>query len=222
MVTRHPHVLNIAMDPNVLAASMDETAFSERAGRLLHYSVTTEEFLDAVRDFAQEELFPIGLRLLSGAIDPQHAARAYSALAESIVSACLAFVETSFAADHGRPPRGRAIVLALGKLGSREMTAASDLDLILIYDFDPGRPESDGQRPLHAAQYYTRIAQRLIAALTAPNSARRVVRGGYAPSPLGPPGSGGDAIRQLRRISDHRGRNLGAHGPDPRARHRGR
>jgi [glutamine synthetase] adenylyltransferase / [glutamine synthetase]-adenylyl-L-tyrosine phosphorylase len=63
-------------------------------------------------------------------------------------------------------PGGRSIVLALGKLGSREMTAASDLDLMLIYDFDPARPESDGSRPLHAVQYYTRIAQRLISALT--------------------------------------------------------
>jgi glutamate-ammonia-ligase adenylyltransferase len=57
-------------------------------------------------------------------------------------------------------------VLALGKVGSREMTAASDLDLILIYDFDPSRPESDGSRPLHAVQYYTRLAQRLVSALT--------------------------------------------------------
>jgi glutamate-ammonia-ligase adenylyltransferase len=46
------------------------------------------------------------------------------------------------------------------------MTAASDLDLILLYDFDEPRPESDGARPLHALQYYTRLTQRLISALT--------------------------------------------------------
>jgi glutamate-ammonia-ligase adenylyltransferase len=46
------------------------------------------------------------------------------------------------------------------------MTAASDLDLLFIYDFDPSRPESDGARPLHAVQYYTRFAKRLISALT--------------------------------------------------------
>src|SRR6202043_1031979 len=57
---------------------------------------------------------------------------------------------------------------ALGKLGSREMTVASDLDLILIYDFDPSRPESDGSRSLHAVQYYARLAQRLIPALPVP------------------------------------------------------
>jgi glutamate-ammonia-ligase adenylyltransferase len=54
----------------------------------------------------------------------------------------------------------------MGKLGSREMTAAFDLDVILLYDFDPERTDSDGARPLHATQYYTRLTQRLISALT--------------------------------------------------------
>ncbi len=113
-----------------------------------------------------EETFPIGLKLLSGAIGPTEAGRDYSALAASIVKTALAFVERDFSAAHGRVPGGRSIVLGLGKLGSREMTAASDLDLILIYDFDRERPESDGARPLHAVQYYTRVAQRLVSALT--------------------------------------------------------
>jgi [glutamine synthetase] adenylyltransferase / [glutamine synthetase]-adenylyl-L-tyrosine phosphorylase len=57
-------------------------------------------------------------------------------------------------------------VLAMGKLGGREMTANSDLDLIVVYDFDPARPESDGERPLHAAHYFARFTQRLVNALT--------------------------------------------------------
>ena len=55
----------------------------------------------------------------------------------------------------------------MGKLGGREMTATSDLDLILVYDFDEARPESDGKRPLYGAQYFARLTQRLINALTA-------------------------------------------------------
>jgi len=60
-------------------------------------------------------------------------------------------------------PPLEAMVLALGKLGSREMTAASDLDLILIYDFDAEGAESDGPRRLGAGQYYARLTQRLLA-----------------------------------------------------------
>ena len=65
-------------------------------------------------------------------------------------------------------------VVAMGKLGSREMTAASDLDLILIYDFPADAGESDGARPLGAGVYYSRLTQRLLAALTAPTRAGRL------------------------------------------------
>jgi glutamate-ammonia-ligase adenylyltransferase len=54
----------------------------------------------------------------------------------------------------------------MGRLGSREMTASSDLDLILLYDFDSEAPDSDGERSLHGAQYFARFTQRLISAFT--------------------------------------------------------
>jgi glutamate-ammonia-ligase adenylyltransferase len=46
------------------------------------------------------------------------------------------------------------------------MTASSDLDLILLYDFDEEHPDSDGARALHGAQYFARLTQRLISAFT--------------------------------------------------------
>ena len=46
------------------------------------------------------------------------------------------------------------------------MTDASDLDLILLYDFDPEHPESSGPRSLHATQYFTRLTQRTVSSLT--------------------------------------------------------
>jgi glutamate-ammonia-ligase adenylyltransferase len=58
-------------------------------------------------------------------------------------------------------------VLAMGKLGGREMTAASDLDLIVVYDFDTEAAMSDGLKPLSPTHYYTRLTQRLISALSA-------------------------------------------------------
>ena len=56
----------------------------------------------------------------------------------------------------------------MGKFGSREMTAASDLDLIIVYDYLDAVSVSDGARPLGSSVYYTRLTQRLIAALTVP------------------------------------------------------
>jgi glutamate-ammonia-ligase adenylyltransferase len=83
-------------------------------------------------------------------------------------------VRRNFEAEYGKPPGSRASLIALGKLGSREMTPSSDLDLMLIYDFDAERPESDGPRAVHAVQYYTRLTQRLVSALTSPTRAGRL------------------------------------------------
>jgi glutamate-ammonia-ligase adenylyltransferase len=53
-------------------------------------------------------------------------------------------------------------------LGSRELTAGSDLDLVVIYDFDENSRESTGVRSLDVVVYYTRLTQRLVSALSVP------------------------------------------------------
>ena len=53
----------------------------------------------------------------------------------------------------------------MGKLGGREMTASSDLDLVFVYDVPDGVESSDGPKPLSPTLYFARLAQRLISAL---------------------------------------------------------
>jgi len=176
VIATRPHVLDGAIDParaTRIADGLDESLLTRRVAAYVASATTIEGVLDRARDFAAEEMFLIGIRLLSGVLDPDRAGRAYSALAQSITSVLLDHVAEAFALEYGHLPGGRVAVLALGKLGSREMTAASDLDLILIYDFAAGG-ESDGPRRLGAAQYYARLTQRLLAALTAPTKAGRL------------------------------------------------
>src|SRR5690606_27317852 len=129
-----------------------------------------EEALDQARVFGKEEMFRIGVRAMDEALNAAEAGVAYSRLAARLIARLLAFVEREMAEKHGVIRGGRAAVLAMGKLGGREMTAASDLDLVLIYDHTPGVEQSEGRRPLPVAQYYTRLTQRLIAALSAPTA----------------------------------------------------
>jgi glutamate-ammonia-ligase adenylyltransferase len=105
---------------------------------------------------------------MTGTLSPTLAGRAYARLAGAVIARLLAVVEEEFALAHGRIPGAAAVVVAMGKLGGREMTASSDLDLMLLYRADDG--QSDGGRPLMASQYYARLTQRLIAALSAPTA----------------------------------------------------
>ena len=171
VVATRPHVLDAAIDPgrgNEFEQGLGEEDMRERAEAYVAQARTYEDLLDRARNFASEEMFLIGLHLLSGRLDPDRAGCAYSALAQGLVGSMLKRVEGAFATDHGAVRGGRLAVVGMGKLGSREMTAASDLDLILIYDFPADAGESDGARPLGASLFYSRLTQRLLAALTAP------------------------------------------------------
>ena len=171
IVAARPHVLDAAIGADLVAPGDLGPAFVGRLRASLASAPDFEVFLDQARYLAQDEMFLIGARMFSAGIDPAQGALAYSLLAETILAATFQAVAREFATQHGLVRGGRAVVVALGKLGSREMTATSDLDLMLIYDFDEATPESDGPRGLHAVQYYTRLTQRLVSALTAPTRA---------------------------------------------------
>jgi glutamate-ammonia-ligase adenylyltransferase len=65
-------------------------------------------------------------------------------------------------------------IVGMGKLGGGEMTATSDLDLIFVYSASEQTATSDGPRPLPPSQYFARLSQRLINALTAPTAEGRL------------------------------------------------
>ena len=125
-----------------------------------------ERKLDAARRWAKEWHFRIGVHHLRGLLDAQAAGREYAELAEACLSAlwdpCLA----EFARKHGAPPGRGSVVMGMGSLGAERLNAASDLDLIVIYDAD-GVDASEGPRPLASRQYYARLTQALVTALTA-------------------------------------------------------
>ena len=135
--------------------------------RSLEQARSYEDMLDRLRMFGQEQMFLIGARILSGTVSAEQAGEAFARLADVVIRALHRAVEDKFAETHGRMPGGQTALLALGKLGGREMTATSDLDLIIVYDFDQEHLESDGARPLSGSQYFARLTQRLISALSA-------------------------------------------------------
>jgi glutamate-ammonia-ligase adenylyltransferase len=166
-LAQFPEVMDAVIDPSFFGALPDEGELAAALHRSLEQASSHEELLDRVRMFAQEQIFLIGTRILSGTASADQAGEAFARLAGALIRSVSRTVETRFTAEHGRIAGQQFAILALGKLGGREMTANSDLDLIVVYDFDHEHPESAGRRPLYGAQYFSRITQRLIGALTA-------------------------------------------------------
>ncbi|MBO0751031.1 MAG: bifunctional [glutamine synthetase] adenylyltransferase/[glutamine synthetase]-adenylyl-L-tyrosine phosphorylase, partial [Bradyrhizobiaceae bacterium] len=162
----HPEVLDLLVDPAFFGPLPGPQRLAVSLQRALEEATSYEDFLDRVRRFGQEQRFLIGARILSGTASAQQAGAAFAAVADTTVRTLHGKVAEIMREYHGEVPGGDAVVLAMGKLGGREMTANSDLDLIVVYDFDPAHAESDGARALHATPYFARFTQRLVSALT--------------------------------------------------------
>ncbi|MER8827602.1 bifunctional [glutamine synthetase] adenylyltransferase/[glutamine synthetase]-adenylyl-L-tyrosine phosphorylase [Mesorhizobium sp. M0938] len=170
IITRRPHVFDGLLDPALLTELPDRAYLSARLAAFLEGDRAYEDVLDRLRIFASEQKFLIGVRLLAGSIDSARAGHAFSDLADLTIDAALRAVIAEFALRHGRIAGGTVALLGMGKLGSRELTAGSDVDLILLYDHDTDAEESDGDKPLAPSHYYSRMTQRLISAVSAPTA----------------------------------------------------
>ena len=166
ILAHQPQVMDALIDPAFFGALPNADTLGNELARSLDQSISYEDMLDRLRLFGQEHMFLIGVRILSGTVSAEQAGEAFALLADVIIRALHRQIEHLFAQTHGRIAGQKMALLALGKLGGREMTASSDLDLILVYDFDDEHPESDGERPLYGAQYFARLTKRLVSALT--------------------------------------------------------
>lgn len=129
--------------------------------------------LDGTRAWAREWHFRIGVHHLRGLTGAVRAAEQYSDLARAVLRALWPAVIAEFSRRHGPPPGNGAVIVGMGSLGAGRLTAQSDLDLIMIYDAD-GVETSEGKRPLPARQYYARLTQAMITAMSAPMAQGRL------------------------------------------------
>lgn len=167
---RRPRVIDAVLDPVFFGDMLERENLEAQLSRMLTECSVYEEALDAARKFGQEQSFLIGVRILMGAISASQAGAAYAMLAGVIIRHMLKYSQAELERRHGRMPGGKVAVIAMGKLGGREMTASSDLDLMVLYDHDEDAKWSDGDKPLAPSQYYARLTQRLITALSAPTA----------------------------------------------------
>jgi glutamate-ammonia-ligase adenylyltransferase len=170
ILSRRPRVVDAVLDPGFIGELPSAEELAELVQAALARSRSYEDCLDIARALGQEQSFLIGVGVLSGAVTAEQAGNAYAVLAEQLIGGLQRQVERLMERQHGRVPGGQVCVIGMGKLGGHEMTANSDLDLLLIYDHDPARTHSDGLKPLPSSQYFARLTQRLISALSAPTA----------------------------------------------------
>lgn len=172
ILINNPGMIDEVLDSLVL--NRPRTA-AEMRTELAELTRAAEDIDPILHSFQDKELLRIGIRDLLGKDDVQATGAALSDLAELILERAVTWQLPILQQRYGLPtiaegPRAgqvcRHVILGMGKLGGREISYHSDLDLMLIYEADgqtqPG-PHGEQTDNLH---YFTQLAQRTIKALS--------------------------------------------------------
>ncbi|HWQ87462.1 bifunctional [glutamine synthetase] adenylyltransferase/[glutamine synthetase]-adenylyl-L-tyrosine phosphorylase [Brevundimonas sp.] len=162
---RYPAALDSMLDARFARVIDEDSGLVEQLLADAAAAPDFESALDVARRMHREQMFRIGVQTLTGRADPEAAGRACTTVADAIIAALAPAAMAEAARQGGALPGGAVAVIALGKAGSREMTASSDLDLMTVYDA-PENAVSDG-KGWAPGVFYSRFTQRLIAALSA-------------------------------------------------------
>lgn len=168
----NPMLLDGVLDSEFMAPLPPKDYLAADLELILSTARDFQDILDYTRRWANDRKFRLGVQILdhedhgTGLGATVAAGPAFSDVADVILEAMLIKVRDEFARTHGVVPGGEFAVIAMGKLGSRQMTPASDADLIFVFDTPEEDMVTDGKKPISAGLYFTRFCQRYINALS--------------------------------------------------------
>ena len=149
-LAQHPILLDELLDTRTLYAAPDFVAMRvELKKRLAEFAGDIERQMDIMRHFKHANVFRFAAQDINGELALETLSDYLSALADLIVSVALETIWPNMKGAHVAVPK--FVVIGYGKLGSKELGYASDLDIIFLYD-----DSASG-----AGEVYSRFAQRI-------------------------------------------------------------
>jgi glutamate-ammonia-ligase adenylyltransferase len=197
----HPLLLDELLDARaagVLPAEGDVRA-QLRAVAAAHAADDAESALVALNEARHSLAFRIALAALAQRQPARDSAALLAVLAEEVVAAVLALARRELEVAHGRIAGAGFAVIGYGSVGGRELGFDSDLDLVFLHDA-PADAVSDGARPLEAARWFARLAQKLIALLGTETAAGKLFEIDVR---LRPDGAKGVLVSSLKSFVDY-------------------
>ncbi|MDQ1285885.1 MAG: [glutamine synthetase] adenylyltransferase / [glutamine synthetase]-adenylyl-L-tyrosine, partial [Thermodesulfobacteriota bacterium] len=196
LLTHHPQIIDSLIGKSSHSELRDRGQLESDLDDRLENCEDYESELDALRRFKHEQILSIGVRQLWGEIDSPTARGHVTELAETCLSAALDIARKEMFRRYGGDDEEFPFAtLGLGKLGGREMTYLSDLDVIFIYQC-----EKDKMGRLFAHDWFTRLATRIISILSAYTAEGRVFE---LDTRLRPSGNKGPLVSSLNSFRDY-------------------
>jgi len=166
-LSKSPELLDAVLYEDFYGPLPSANHLSQQLDDILANLHDFEETLEGLRRFRNEKQFQAGVQLLKAMITARQAGIFLTGLAEIIIQKTLAAVSAEFARSYGHIKNSLFAIIGLGKLGSRELTFGSDIDLVFVYDAEDADALSDGAKKFSASVYFNRLAQRFLSVLSA-------------------------------------------------------
>ncbi|HTW37296.1 MAG TPA: bifunctional [glutamate--ammonia ligase]-adenylyl-L-tyrosine phosphorylase/[glutamate--ammonia-ligase] adenylyltransferase [Steroidobacteraceae bacterium] len=142
-------------------------------------ALSDERLMSDLRSFRRREMVRIAWRDLAGWAGLAETLEDLSGLADAAVAAASRYAWERLASRHGVPRSEHGVeqplvVVAMGKLGGRELNFSSDIDLVLLFPEHGATSraglEADSDECLSNEEFFTRVAQLFIRLLDAPTA----------------------------------------------------
>jgi [glutamine synthetase] adenylyltransferase / [glutamine synthetase]-adenylyl-L-tyrosine phosphorylase len=156
---RHPDMLDTLVRSDLARTRRSRAELEAEFSGLVGASADFEARLDAIRALRHQEFLRIAIADLAGELTPDEVATELTLLAEAVLCESLRLARSEVEARFQIPAELAFCCVAMGRLGAREMSYNSDLDLIFVYQ---GEGTGVGLTGREAAAH---IAQKLIAIL---------------------------------------------------------
>ncbi|MCP4327427.1 MAG: bifunctional [glutamine synthetase] adenylyltransferase/[glutamine synthetase]-adenylyl-L-tyrosine phosphorylase [Alphaproteobacteria bacterium] len=169
-LSRNAGLLDAVLSADFFDPPPPRDGLSDQLHAVLWRARDFEDVLDLTRRWTKDYVFRLGVQMLRNRCDAEVVGYTLADIADLNIEALQGYVEKEFALQHGSFGQGGMAVIALGRLGGREMTVTSDLDLIFVYDVGSEAESIGGPKPLAPSHYYARLSQRFLSCLTAPTA----------------------------------------------------
>ena len=198
LLIRHPQSIDSLIARGTEYHPKEKEALETELAERLAYCSDLESELDVLRIFKNDEMLMIGVRHLSGDIEPPVARKLVTDLAEVCLQGAVEIAIKEMGRKFGAFDFFETlpfVILGMGKLGGMEMTYLSDLDVIFIYD-----PPSEQIGRFSSHEWFTRLASRIISILSVPTSEGTVFA---IDARLRPSGNKGPLVSSLSTVREY-------------------
>lgn len=163
-LSRNPEDLDFLLGSEGLCAPWTDGPLASRLTAAMATLEDESAVMRALRGFRRREMLKAAWRDLAGWAELTETLAHVSDLAEASIREAVRFSGDSLARIHGRPVNDDGdpmdlLVLAMGKLGGRELNFSSDIDLVFLFEHGG---ETEGRRPISHDQFFIRQGQRVI------------------------------------------------------------